>query len=324
SRRAAEGGRVGVTPERVWTVRDALGWTVGYFERKDVDAPRRSAEWLLSAATGLSRVELYAQHDRLLTDGERADLRAGVERRAAGEPLQYVTGEVPFRHLVLKVCPGVFIPRPETEVLVDEALAALPPAAGEVVGGADGGRAQGGTADGTGPIVVDLCTGSGAVALSIAHERPDARLWATEIAPATAEVARENAERCGLSERVTVLAGDLFSPLPDQLRGGVDLVVANPPYIPASDLAGLPAEVAGFEPRVALDGGADGLDVARRIAAEALAWLRPGGTLALELDEGRVLAAAAEAAGWGYADARAVRDLTGRDRVLIARASAPG
>jgi len=291
-----------MTPERVWTVRDALDWTVGYFERKDVDAPRRSAEWLLSAATGLSRVEVYAHHDRPLTDPERTTLRASVERRAAGEPLQYVTGEMPFRHLVLRVCPGVFIPRPETEVLVDEVLAALPPA---------------GPA-GAGPFVVDLCTGSGAVALSIAHEHPDARVWATEIVPATAEVAGANAERCGVAERVTVLEGDLCAPLPDDLRGRVDVLVANPPYIPTADLAALPAEVAGFEPHVALDGGPDGLDVARRIAAEALDWLRPGGTLALELDETRVAAAVDEARQWGYEDARAVRDLTGRDRVLVA------
>ena len=286
--------------ERVWTVREALAWTTGYFERKGVDAPRRSAEWLLSAATGLSRVEVYAHHDRPLSEKERAVLRDSVERRAAGEPLQHVTGEMPFRHLILKVCPGVFIPRPETEVLVDEALAALAPEPAEA-------------------IVVDLCTGSGAVALSIAHERAASRVWATELVPATAEIARANAERCGVAERVCVLEGDLFAPLPDELRGRVDLVVANPPYIPTGDLAALPAEVGEYEPHVALDGGADGLDVARRIAAGAHAWLRPGGMLALELDESRVAAAVDEASAWGYVDARAVRDLTGRERVLAAR-----
>ena len=290
---------------RVWTVHEALDWTVGHFQRKDAEAPRRSAEWLLSAATGLSRVELYAHHDRLLSDEERARLRASVERRAAGEPLQYVTGEMPFRHLVLKVRQGVFIPRPETEVLVDEVLAALPPAIP-------------GAAGGSGPVVVDLCTGSGAVALSVAQERPDARVFATELAPQIADVARENAARCGLAERVTVLTGDLFAPLPAELAGQVDVVAANPPYIPTADLPDLPAEVAGFEPRLALDGGVDGLDSVRRIVDDAGAWLRPGGTLVVETDTSCAKDAARLVAAW-YEGTRVVSDLTGRDRVVTGR-----
>jgi release factor glutamine methyltransferase len=283
-----------VAAERVWTVRDALDWTVEHFERKGIDGPRRSAEWLLSAATGLSRIELYAHFDRPLSEGERAAYRASIERRAAGEPLQYVTGEMPFRHIVLKVRPGVFIPRPETEVLVDEVLTALE-----------------GVED---PIVVDLCTGSGAIAVSVAHERPDARVYATEIVPETAEVARENAERCGVADRVTVLTGDLFGPLPAELRGNVHAVASNPPYIPTPDLADLPAEVGGFEPRVALDGGADGLETVRRIVADARSWLVPGGALIIETDTSTVKTAVNEMAAW-YEGTKAVRDLSGRDRV---------
>lgn len=280
--------------ERVWTVRDALDWTAEYFERSAVENPRRSAEWLLSAATSLSRVELYAHFDRALTDSERAVYRASIERRAAGEPLQYVTGEMPFRHVVLKVRPGVFIPRPETEVLVDEVLSAL---------------------DGvTDPVVVDLCTGSGAVAVSIAHERADARVYATEIVPETAEVARENAQRCGVADRVTVLTGDLFAPLPENLRGAVHAVASNPPYVPTADLSDLPAEVGGFEPCVALDGGPDGLDTVRRIVADARSWLLPGGALAIEADTSNVKTAVNEMAAW-YEGTKAVRDLNGRDRV---------
>jgi release factor glutamine methyltransferase len=283
-----------VAPERVWTVRDALDWTVEHFERKGIENPRRSAEWLLSAATGLSRIELYAHFDRPLTDGERAVYRASIERRTAGEPLQYVTGEMPFRHVVLKVRPGVFIPRPETETLVDEVLSALE-----------------GVPD---PVVIDLCTGSGAVGVSVAHERGDARVYATEIVPETAEVARENAERCGVADRVTVLTGDLFGPLPDRLRGAVHAVVANPPYIPTADLAHLPAEVGGFEPRVALDGGPDGLETVRRIVADARSWLVPGGALIIETDTSTVKTAVNEMAAW-YEGTKAVRDLSGRDRV---------
>lgn len=281
--------------EQVWTVRTALEWTRGFLAARGDDQPRRSAEWLLSAATALSRVEIYAFHDRPLTADERAVLREGVKRRAAGEPLQYVTGEMPFRHLCVRVRPGVLIPRPETEVLVDVALAKLPPQA----------RAA------------DLCTGSGCVALSLAHEREGVTVWATDLSPAAVEVAGDNAVRLGLDDRVTILAGDLFGPLPQELRGRLDLVVANPPYIPSSAMADLPAEVAGFEPGLALDGGPDGLDLARRILAEAPDWLRPGGRIALELDERNVGAAAAEAST-AYTSVAVTPDLTGRPRVLSA------
>lgn len=283
---------------RVWTVADALAWTVGYFERKGVESPRRSAEWLLSAATGLSRVELYAHFDRPLTPEERGAFRAAIERRAAGEPLQYVTGEMPFRHLVFHVRPGVFIPRPETEVLVDAVLERIDRCSADE------------------QIVVDLCTGSGAVAVSVAYERPRVRVYATEIVPATAQVARLNAKLAGVADRVTVLDGDLFYPLPAGLRGRVDVVVSNPPYIPTADLADLPPEVAAFEPRVALDGGPDGLDVVRRIGAEASAWLAPGGLLALETDTLRTKEAVHILSAW-YESTEVRRDLTGRDRIAM-------
>jgi release factor glutamine methyltransferase len=282
--------------DRVWTVRESLDWTVGYLERAEVESPRRSAEWLLSAATGLSRIELYAHFDRPLTPDERAVFRAGIERRAKGEPLQYVTGEVAFRHLVLRVEPGVFIPRPETEVLVDEALKAL---------------SEGG-------VAVDLCAGSGAVAISLAHEQPDVTVFATEISEATAAIARSNAERAGVADRVTVLTGDLFAPLPAELKGSVDLVVANPPYVPSGEMPSLPAEVAGFEPHLALDGGADGLDVARRIIDDARGWLKPGCVLLMELDTDRVKSAVRIMAPW-YEECEVRPDLTGRDRFAAGR-----
>lgn len=282
--------------DRVWTVRESLDWTVGYFERACVENPRRSAEWLLSAATGLSRIELYAHFDQPLTPAERATFRASIERRAKGEPLQYVTGEVAFRHLVLKVESGVFIPRPETEVLVDEALKALP----------------------RGGVAIDLCTGSGAVAVCLAFERPDVTVFATEISPASAAVARANAERAGVADRVTVVTGDLFAPLSAESKGSVDVVVANPPYIPSGDMPALPAEVAAFEPHLALDGGPDGLAVARRIIDDARAWLRPGGVLLMELDTDRVKSAVRIMASW-YEDCEVRPDLTGRDRLAAGR-----
>lgn len=283
---------------RVWTVKDALDWTVAYFEREGVEAPRRSAEWLLSAATGLSRVEVYAFHERPLTDEERTTLREGVRRRAAGEPLQYVTGEMPFRHLVVRVEPGVFIPRPETEVLVDVVLGAL--------------------AGVEAPLVLEACTGSGCIACAIATERTDARVVATEISPRSAAVALDNVERLGVADRVRVVECDLFTDVPADLRGSVDLVVSNPPYIPSSDLPELPDEVLGHEPHLALDGGADGLDVVRRIAQEALDWLVPGGVIAMEIDE-TCGEAASKGVGEWYQEVSVIRDLAGRDRVVVGR-----
>ena len=288
--------------EQVWSVKAALDWTTSFLAEKADEHPRRSAEWLLSAATGLSRVELYAFHDRPLSESERATLRESVRRRAAGEPLQYVTGEVAFRHLVLKVRPGVLIPRPETEVLVDTALPHVRLALSE--------RGE--------VLVADLCTGSGCVALSIASECPGAAVFATDISPLAVQVANENASRLGLSDAVSTLAGDLFSALPPSALGSLDVVVSNPPYIPSADVPELPAEVAGFEPHLALDGGADGLSVYRRILAGGREWLRPGGVLAVELDQRMVPKAAAEAVEW-YEDVRVVSDLAGRDRIVSAR-----
>jgi len=289
--------------EQVWTVKAALDWTTTYLAEKSDEHPRRSAEWLLSAATGLSRIELYAFHDRPLTTDERTLLREGVKRRAAGEPLQYVTGEVAFRHIVLKVRPGVLIPRPETEILVDSVLPAV-----------DAAIAERGTA-----LVADICTGSGCIALSIASERPESTVVATDLSQLALTIAAENSERLSLSERVTVAHGDLFAALEPGLRGTLDVIVSNPPYVPSADVPDLPAEVAGFEPHLALDGGADGLDVYRRLLAESIEWLRPGGLLGVELDERMVQTAAAEALEW-YEEVRVVRDLTGRDRIVTARA----
>jgi len=284
--------------ERVWTVKDALEWTCEYLGGKGDDHPRRSAEWLLSSATGLSRVELYAYHDRPLSPEERARYRELVARRADGMPLQYVTGEMPFRHLVVHVEPGVFIPRPETEVLVDVAL--------EHIGDLDR------------PVVVDLCTGSGCVAVAIASEHPGARVWATDINERAISTAGRNSLHANVEDRVQVLYGDLFDPLPHELAGTVDLIVSNPPYIPSRDLPDLPAEILGFEPHTALDGGRDGLDVFRRIADAAGAWLAPGGGLAVELDSGRVSDAAGVLEG-RFEGVTVRRDLAGRERIVYAQ-----
>jgi release factor glutamine methyltransferase len=286
--------------DAVWTVRAALDWTAEYLERKGIEQPRVSAEWLLSAATGLSRVELYAFHDRPLGDDERGRLRETVKLRGEGTPLQYVTGEMPFRHIVVHVEPGVFIPRPETEVLVDVAFDEIRPRL-------DVGATL---------TVVDLCTGSGCVACALATELDLAHVWATDLNPVAVRVAGENAGRLEVADRVTVVEGDLFGTLPKELAGKVDLVIANPPYIPSADVEELPAEVGGHEPHLALDGGPDGLETARRIMDEAREWLAPGGVLAMELDEGCVDTAHNEMQAW-YEHVKTKGDLAGRDRIVV-------
>src|SRR5512132_2159941 len=201
----------------------------GYLERHGVEAPRVNAEALMMRVLDVHRAGLYAREQGLGSAEARAYGRA-LCLRCPGTPLQHLTGEQGFRHLVLAVRSGVFVPRPETEVLVDVGLGLLP------------------AAD---PVVVDLCTGAGPVALAIAHERPDARVYATDVSPEAVALARDNAARLALT--VAIEHGDLFEPLPSSIAGSVDLVVANPPYVPIERRADLPPDVRA-EPALALYG----------------------------------------------------------------------
>lgn len=284
-----------------WTVRSALDWIVGYLTRKDDEHPRLSAEWLLSDATGLSRVELYAYFDRPLDASELARLHDGVLRRGRGEPLQYVCGEVAFRHIVLRAQRGVLIPRPETEMLVEEGLTAV-----------DAALAERGSCQ-----VLDLCTGSGNVALSILSERDGVHAVATDISPLAMKLAARNASSLGLGERIELIECDLADGVPQDRWGTFDLVISNPPYIPTGELESLPREVGDFEPVLALDGGRDGLDMFRRIVRVAPDLLRPGGSLVCELHEETLEEAARLCEGY-YEDVRVVRDLAGRERFIRA------
>lgn len=376
-----------------WTVKRALEWTEGYLGRKGDESPRTSAQWLLCEACGISRVQLYTDGDRPLSREELDTLHEWVARRAAGEPLQYITGEVAFRYVTLKVARGVLIPRPETEVLVSEGIAALRAVqkrqdaaawdafvaeaaeraraieaaraegvdvgrwdaddAGrwdaEDAGRSDVGNAGGSDADRAGrwdtdgaadaaaavdgmllnverfeppsfePLVVDVCTGSGCIACSVASELPGAKVIATDIAPEAVQLARENARALGVGERVKVLACDLGAGVPDRFEGRIDLVISNPPYVPSGIMGEIPSEVRDFEPALALDGGADGLDVFRRLVPFAVRFLRPGGTLAVELHEVGMDRAVAIAEEGGLCDVRVVKDLAGRPRVLVAQ-----
>ena len=314
------------SPE-VWTIRSMLAWCEGYLGRHGDEAPRRSAEVLVGKACGLERIELYLDMDRTFVPSELDTLREDVRRRGQGMPLQYITGTAPFRYLEVEVAPGVLIPRPETEVLVSEALALLP-AAPKPQDGIDRaylaamGLAGDGDAaddDAAGPLVADICTGSGCIACAIATEHPQTRVVATDISDDAVALARRNVERFAVGDRVEVLQGDLGECIDGSLLGAFDLVVSNPPYVPTAVLADIPQEVADYEPALALDGGADGLDVFRRIAAWAEGALKPGGGFACELHETCLDAAAKIAADEGFAHVRIVNDLAGRPRVLVAQ-----
>ena len=296
----------------VWTIKRAFHWTQGYLEKNGDSQSRISTEWLLGDACKLSRLEVYTQFDKPLTPEERAHLREAVRRRATGEPLQYIVGQVDFRHLSLEVRPGVLIPRPETEVLVDLALDALkefmPQSQSQLQ-------------------VLDLCTGSGCVGLSIAHECPNTSVVATDISSDAVALAQSNASKANLISRFTVEESDLFpricSDTNDCNCQHYDLVVANPPYIPAAGMDELPSEVADFEPALALDGNddgcTDGLAIARRIIEQALAYMKDNSQLILELDLRNVHAAAEFAVQLKeYKSVSVTCDLTGRDRFLIA------
>jgi release factor glutamine methyltransferase len=275
----------------IWTPLKLIAWTQDFLARKGADAPRLTAELLLAHALSCDRVRLYLDFDKPLGEPELARFRDLVRRRAEGEPTAYLLGRKEFFGRPFRVDPRVLVPRPETELLVETALAALP----------EGGRA------------LDLCTGSGCVAVSLALGRSGARVVATDLSEDALALARENAAALGAV--VELATGDLWSAVHGPERFHV--VASNPPYVPTKELAGLSPEVRR-EPCMALDGGEDGLAVLRRIVEGAPAWLEPGGTLVVEMHESheRSLPALCLAAGFARAEAR--RDLAGLPRLTVA------
>lgn len=244
-----------------WTVRALLAWTADYLTKKGVESARLEAQILLAHVMGCPRIELVARSHDEPTEAERARFKELINRRVEGWPVAYLVGRREFYLLAFEVSPAVLIPRPDTETLVLEALNRL--------------KGQ------PSPAVLDLGTGSGCIAVSLAHQCPGARVTAVDISPDALAVARRNAEQHGVADRVAFLGGDLFAPLP--AGATFDLIVSNPPYIAPGELAGLAPEVRDHEPRVALDGGPDGLAFYRRIAADAGRFLKPGGLLLVEV-----------------------------------------
>jgi release factor glutamine methyltransferase len=289
--------------EGPWTVERVLNWTRGYFERRQVDSPRLGAELILAHVLNTQRIKLYTNYQRPLADGELTSIRGLVQRAGEEEPIAYLTGQAHFFNLEFVVTRDVLIPRPDTETLVEQTLALS--------------RHTGGFES---PRVLDLCTGSGCVAIAIATNQKNAQVIATDISEAALAVAKQNVEKHNLADRVTLLHGDLFGALAGYVDPApFDVIVSNPPYIASGQIEGLPKNVRDYEPRLALDGGSDGLGPHRRILDGAADRLRRGGRVFLEIAYDQ------EEAALGllqtrdaFENPRVLRDHAGQPRVLTA------
>ena len=288
----------------VATVRDRLNDAIARLASAGVDSPRVDAEWLLAGALGVTRGRLAADGDRPLTEGSAERYETWVRRRARREPLQHILGTQGFRDITVRVGPDVLVPRPETELLVAWALELLP---------APGVRR---------PLVLDIGTGSGCIACALAWERADVDIVALDASPAAVAIARTNSAALGVAPRVTVVVSDLFTALKP---GRADLIVSNPPYLRSGEAEALPPEVRDHEPRVALDGGSDGLRFIRRLVSEASAWLLPGASLVLETaGDDHIVAVAALMRDAGFTDVASRRDLAGVTRFVAGRRKGGG
>ncbi len=274
---------------------EILRKTETFFRSKGVPTPRRDAELVLAHALGINRLQIYLQHDRPLTPAELERLRGLVQRRGRREPLAWIIEEQGFHAIQLQVLPGVLVPRPDTETLVEAALQWMPADA---------------------PMyLADVGCGSGAVGLAIASARPLANLYAIDLADAALACTRANVAQLGLSSRVAVLAGDLLAPIP--AHRPLDWVVSNPPYLRRDEIAGLEPEVSRWEPKLALDGGDDGLEVVRRLAQAT--WRRGAQGLLLEIGAGQAGQTAEILHRAGWVDITTWPDLAGIARVVGGR-----
>jgi release factor glutamine methyltransferase len=287
--------------EQSWTIGRLLDWTSGFLKQKGSESPRLDAEVLLAHALGCRRIELYTRYEEDAAEEARQRFRELVRQRIEGCPVAYLVGRKEFFSLEFEVNRDVLIPRPDTECVVVEGLRLAKPLAE--------------------PDVLDIGTGSGAIAVTVAKQHKGARMTATDVSPAALAVARRNAERHRLAERIRFLEGDVFGPIPAGER--FDFVLSNPPYIAHGDMENLPVGVRQYEPRLALDGGPGGYAVFERLVAQAPQFLKPGGYLIVEIgapQEGPARQRL-EAHG-GYELAKTVRDGSGHPRVLVARWSA--
>lgn len=243
-----------------WTIRALLEWTERHFQQKGVESPKLEAQLLLAHALECRRTELYVRWDEVVGEEKRSRFRDLIRRRLDGCPVHYLLGQREFFLMTLEVTPAVLIPRPETELLVTEALRVLKPLSD--------------------PHVVDVGTGSGCIALAIARSHATAQVTAIDISPEAIALARRNAQRLGLDSRIRFLVGDLLEPVRGEM---FDLIVSNPPYIAAEEWDQLPSSIRDYEPRLALDGGPGGYAVYERLIPQAAALLSTQGKVLLEI-----------------------------------------
>ena len=284
-----------------WTIQKLLTWITEYLTTNGVDAPRLSAELLLSHVLGLTRIELYTQFNQPVDKTDLDALHGLVKRAGQQEPVAYLVGRTEFYSIELEVDPHCLIPRPETELLVQKAIEFL--------------RTREGTQH-----VCDLCTGSGCIAVAVAKNFPKAKVTATDLCDTALAVAARNVEKHALGERVTLLCGDLFEPLVPGLDVTQwDLIVCNPPYVSVTEYEALDKNVKDYEPELALLAGDDGLDVYRRIAAQIEQYLKPDGTLLLEIGyaQGDVINQLLTDSGI-FKNIKIEKDFANNDRIAIA------
>ena len=288
--------------EPQWNILDLLKWTSSHFKSHAIDNPRATAEILLAYALDLRRIDLYLRHDQPLTKEELNRFRQLIIRRLRREPVAYIVGCKEFWSLELAVTPAVLIPRPETECLVEAVLGLIPAANG-----------------GAGMRILEMGTGSGAISLAVASERSAAQLLASDASPLALELARRNAVHHRLAAGIHFVCGTWFDPFNDR-NSRFDMILSNPPYIPAPVIPTLQPEIHRFEPIMALDGGPDGLRAIRHILARAPLFLKDGGWLLLEIGHDQAAAVQEICRNCGaYADVRFIKDYSGHSRVLQAR-----
>lgn len=289
-------------PPKSWTIGSLIGWAADDFRARGIENPRLDAEVIVAHALSCTRMQLIIDSQRPLSGDELTHLRELVKRRRAREPVAYLQGHREFYGRAFKVDARVLIPRPDTETLVDVALART-------------------SSKSLSMRALDMCTGSGCVGITLARQRPTSTVVLSDVSAAALDVARENAHRLG-AHNVTLLSGDLFDALngyvplaPPALRT-FDLITANPPYIPSAEVETLVPDIRSFEPRIALDGGTNGLDLVKRIVEQARKYLAPGGVLALEIGDGEADATSELFTQCGFVDVQKTRDLGRIERVV--------
>ena len=288
-----------------WTILKLLKWTTAYFKSHHIEQPRAAAEMLLAHTLGVGRVDLYVQYDRPLESHELELFKGFIQRRIQREPVAYIVGKKEFWSMDLKVTCDILIPRPETETIVETAFMIVPPEPGPA------------------PLrILDLGTGSGAIVLAMASERPGHSFYAVDRSEKALAVARDNAQVHELDKVITFLQGHWFDPVRD-LGRYFDVIVSNPPYISSHEFEVLPPEITQYEPREALDGGSDGLEAIRVIIKQASDSMVPGGWLLFEIGHDQWATVEKLIAGSGaYSDWAVIKDYSGHDRVVRTRATA--